>query len=57
MGVKAPKVEYCVPPPEPPLSVYECPEPRQESDEYVCSRCMLRWDIHEDKPPCLNKLR
>ncbi len=27
---------------------------RQESDEYVCSGtgCALRWDIHEDKPPC-----
>lgn len=31
-----------------------CPEPRQESDEYVCPRkgCGLRWDTHEDRPPC-----
>lgn len=29
-----------------------CPRPRQEGDEYVCSRCRLRWDVHEDKPPC-----
>ena len=26
---------------------------RQESDEYVCTRCPLRWDIHEPRPPCL----
>lgn len=29
-----------------------CPHPRQESDEYVCGKCRLRWDTHEDKPAC-----
>ena len=26
----------------------------QEGDEYVCrvSDCFLRWEIHEDRPPC-----
>lgn len=32
-----------------------CPEPRQESDEYACS-CGLRWDTHEERPPCPRKL-
>lgn len=24
---------------------------RQEGDEYVC-RCGVRWDVHEERPPC-----
>jgi hypothetical protein len=27
-----------------------CPV-RQEGDEYACP-CGLRWDVHEDRPPC-----
>lgn len=27
---------------------------RQQSDEMVCTRCVLRWDVHDpDPPPCL----
>ena len=29
-----------------------CPAPRLESDEYVCTLCRLRWDMHEEKPEC-----
>lgn len=29
-----------------------CPAPINATDEYYCTRCMLRWDTHEDKPPC-----
>ena len=48
------------PDPTPPRIMYEmpwagCPEPRQESDEYVCP-CGLRWDTHEERPPCPRKL-
>lgn len=32
-----------------------CPVPRQESDEYMCAKCGLRWDVHDDKPSCPNK--
>lgn len=27
---------------------------RREGDEYVCAKCKLRWDVHEDQPPCPN---
>lgn len=29
-----------------------CPTPRREGDEYTCPRCHIRWDTHEDQPPC-----
>jgi hypothetical protein len=30
-----------------------CPQNfRQESDEYICNTCGLRWDVHEEKPAC-----
>lgn len=25
---------------------------RQESDEYFCIQCRMRWDVREDQPPC-----
>jgi len=33
-----------------------CPT-RQEQDEYVCSKCLLRWGVEEERPPCRRKLR
>lgn len=29
-----------------------CPEPLDQTDEYYCSRCYLRWDKHEERPAC-----
>jgi rubrerythrin len=29
-----------------------CPEPLQESDEYRCGRCGIRWAVSEEKPAC-----
>lgn len=26
----------------------------RESDEYFCTRCGKRWDIHEDEPECID---
>lgn len=25
---------------------------RQESDEYVCTRCRKRWDVSDEPPVC-----
>lgn len=30
----------------------KCPEPMQQGDEYVCKACLVRWDTHEERPPC-----
>lgn len=38
-----------------PYLASECPEPRQEGDEYVCTKCTIRWDTHEDKPACQHR--
>lgn len=37
------------PPPRPPVGI--CGQ-IQESDEYVCTTCRLRWDVHEERPAC-----
>lgn len=39
----------------PPPRQQVCPQPVQENDEYLCRRCWIRWDTHEEKPPCQRK--
>jgi hypothetical protein len=42
------------PPPAPRPPVANCGQV-QESDEYVCPGCRMRWDVREDRPDCPNK--
>lgn len=28
---------------------------KKEGDEYVCTKCWLRWGKDEEQPPCPNK--
>lgn len=29
-----------------------CYNATRQGDEYTCLKCRIRWDVHEERPPC-----